>query len=243
MVARLARPHGEDTPGSRFLAVVGPSGSGKSSLVRAGSAPGAPTRRHSSDPDRGSSVDIVPGARPFDELGSALLRVRDRASSGPCRRPRGRRGGLVRAVAEHPAQDRETELVLVVDQLEELFTLIDVGSRAHARSSTRSRRRRRTRESRLRIVVTLRADFYRPTAERPAASGPCWPHAPRRSCRLSPERAGTSDRRDRPNASASPLEPGLARRRSSPTSPTSRARSLSCSTRSPSCSSSATTGR
>ncbi len=58
----------EATTNSAFIAVVGPSGSGKSSVVRAGLIP--VLRQH------GRWVAaMVPGAHPFDELENALLRL------------------------------------------------------------------------------------------------------------------------------------------------------------------------
>ena len=59
---------------NRFLAVVGPSGSGKSSVVRAGLVPalrrgGLPGSEH------WFVVDMFPGAHPLEELEQALLRV------------------------------------------------------------------------------------------------------------------------------------------------------------------------
>lgn len=97
-----------------FLAVVGPSGSGKSSVVRAGLLP--QLRRS------GALVaTMLPGSRPLAELGVALSRV---ASSevpdlyellavAPSTF-----GAAVRGVLPGPA-DR---LVLVIDQFEEAFT-------------------------------------------------------------------------------------------------------------------------
>jgi len=60
--------------GERFLAVIGPSGSGKSSVVRAGLIPAL--RRGALDGSEGWLIaDFTPGPRPFLELEAALLRV------------------------------------------------------------------------------------------------------------------------------------------------------------------------
>jgi len=91
----------------RFLAVLGPSGSGKSSLVRAGLIPrlrrGAVPRS-----DRWAFIIIRPGRNPFGELEAEGL-------SGASQ-------GLVEAVQNwqrlHPEAER---LALVLDQLEELL--------------------------------------------------------------------------------------------------------------------------
>jgi hypothetical protein len=70
-VARLVARLREDEPTARFLAVVGPSGSGKSSVVRAGLVPAL---RAGALP--GSSAwyvaQLLPGGDPFDELATAL---------------------------------------------------------------------------------------------------------------------------------------------------------------------------
>lgn len=70
LVARL----GEEIDYARFLAVVGPSGSGKSSVVRAGLIPAL---RYGALPgsENWFVVELFPGAYPFEELGAALLRV------------------------------------------------------------------------------------------------------------------------------------------------------------------------
>ena len=69
---RLLRRLEEDQPGSRFLAVVGPSGSGKSSVVRAGLVP-ALRRGSLPGSERWYVIDLLPGPHPIRELGSALL--------------------------------------------------------------------------------------------------------------------------------------------------------------------------
>ena len=64
-------------PWARFLAVVGPSGSGKSSVVRAGLLPAL--RSDAASSDEVFVADMFPGAHPIDELAAALLRVAVRA--------------------------------------------------------------------------------------------------------------------------------------------------------------------
>src|SRR5918995_5860271 len=59
---------------TRFLAVVGPSGSGKSSVVRAGLIP-ALRRGAVAGSDRWRIADMFPGSHPLDGLEAALLRV------------------------------------------------------------------------------------------------------------------------------------------------------------------------
>ena len=71
---RRGRSPPEPVDGARFLAVVGPSGSGKSSVVRAGLIP---TLRAGALPgsERWFYAEMLPGAHPFEELESALQRV------------------------------------------------------------------------------------------------------------------------------------------------------------------------
>ncbi len=68
LLAELAQPDG------RFLAVIGPSGSGKSSVVKAGLIP-ALRRGTQFDSEMWYMARMVPGAHPFQELETALLSV------------------------------------------------------------------------------------------------------------------------------------------------------------------------
>ncbi len=145
----------ETGPGSRFLAVVGPSGGGKSSVVRAG---------------------LVPAIR-HGALGARKIPSSPRCSrSTPPRRARGRapsdRGATCRPAARtarfrisRPARGggsgraRAGGVVLVVDQFEEVFTLTtDEPERELFLQALRVAVA--DPESRLRVIVTLRADFY-----------------------------------------------------------------------------------
>jgi hypothetical protein len=72
--ADLIRSLSSGSAGHRFLTVVGPSGSGKSSAVRAGLLPAL---RAGAVPgsDRWFYADMLPGSRPMEELEASLLRV------------------------------------------------------------------------------------------------------------------------------------------------------------------------
>jgi class 3 adenylate cyclase len=108
---------------TRFLAVVGPSGSGKSSVVRAGLIP-ALRRGAIPGSERWRIADMFPGARPLDGLEAALLRaVPDPPSSLIDQLQRGEHG-LHHAVLRLLPSDG-SELVLVIDQFEEVFTLVE----------------------------------------------------------------------------------------------------------------------
>lgn len=158
LLDRLADPG----PAGRLLAVVGPSGSGKSSVVRAGLLPAI--RRGALRGSEGWFIaEMFPGADPVAELVHSLLRVAPDPPIGLGRLLESGPGGLAEAV-NAILPPGSSELVLVVDQLEELFTLTD-------RESPRARFLEAIAQavadggSRLRVVVTLRADFLdRPLA-------------------------------------------------------------------------------
>jgi len=153
LVARLSEP-GE---GSRFLAVVGPSGSGKSSVLlagllpalRAGTIPGS---------DRWFMVTSQPGPYPFEELEGALLKVAVGPGSGLIE-PLARGEDSLARAARRVLPDDDSELLVVIDQFEEVFTLVrDEGERARFLAMLAAAAA--DPGSRVRIVVALRADFY-----------------------------------------------------------------------------------
>ncbi len=140
---------------------------------------------------------MFPGAHPIDELEAALLRIavrpvprlHDRLDSGS--------RGLLEAV--DLVAPGEAEVVLVVDQFEEVFTLTtDEREREQFLESLRVAAA--DPESRLRVIVTLRADFYdRPLiyprfgellAERTEAVPPLTPDELEQAIRGPAERVG-----------------------------------------------------
>ena len=142
---------------TRFLAVVGPSGSGKSSVVRAGLIPAL--RRGAIAGSEGWHIaDMFPGAHPLDGLESALLRAAPDPPASLMEQLERDEHGLHRAVLRLLPSD-QSELVLVIDQFEEVFTLVeDEDVRTHFLGSLEAAAN--DPRSRLRVVVTLRADFY-----------------------------------------------------------------------------------
>jgi WD40 repeat protein/DNA-binding XRE family transcriptional regulator len=161
LLGRMAEA-GDPTTGAgqelaRFLAVVGPSGSGKSSAVKAGLIPAL---RQGGLPgsDKWFIVDMLPGAHPWEELEAALLRVAVNPPQSLLAQLREDVRGLLRAVRRILPADEATELLLVLDQFEEVFTLVeDEAERAGFLDSlvTAALDPR----SRLRLVITMRADF------------------------------------------------------------------------------------
>ena len=153
LVARLR----ETGRGHRLLAVVGPSGSGKSSAVRAGLIP-AMRRGDAPGSEHWFVVEMHPGVQPFRELESALLRVATHHPPSLAEELEWGHRGLVQAVKQILPPD-SSELLLVIDQFEELFTLVPDDSRRNAFLDALAGAVSDT-ESRIRVVITLRADFY-----------------------------------------------------------------------------------
>jgi WD40 repeat protein len=103
-------------------------------------------------------VDMTPGAYPLEELEATLLRTAVNPPASLIEQLGSDDLGLMRAVKRVLPAGR-SELVLIVDQLEELFTLVeDEALRTHV--LTLIERAVRDPASRLRVIVTLRADFY-----------------------------------------------------------------------------------
>ena len=105
----------------RFVVLAGPSGSGKSSVVRAGLLP-ALRAGQLAEARNWVLSDMFPGAYPFEELAAALLRVgiEDPHEPGdPAYGPSWLSTRLARVLP------RDTELLLFVDQFEELWSVTD----------------------------------------------------------------------------------------------------------------------
>lgn len=148
--------------GERELYVIGPSGSGKSSLVFAGLVPSLRQAAASSGAHHVVRA-MRPGADPMAALAFVLSGVPDRplfasrdhapaASAGAPADP------LVDSLlddllAQHPGSER---VLLVIDQLEELFTIAGPPARAAFFAAIARLRR----APRLTLIFTMRADFY-----------------------------------------------------------------------------------
>lgn len=153
----------EDGIRGRLVLVVGGSGSGKSSVVRAGLLPRL-RRGDVPGSHRWFVATMMPGSSPFKELAECMRRVAVEHPSGLADRLAEDEGGVDRVLRTLVPGDEQ--LLLVVDQLEELFTLASgqdqrafLSGLMYAASAP---------DSRLRLVATLRADFYdRPLAHQP----------------------------------------------------------------------------
>lgn len=153
LLARLQDPD----PYQRFLAVVGPSGSGKSSVIKAGLIPAL-----RADALPGSTLWfyalMTPGLQPLVELEHALLSLAPRPIADLDTLLREDPRGLLQVV-QALLPDQHSDLVLVIDQFEEVFTQAD-----DPREAQQFLKLIQTAvtapESRVRVIVTLRADFY-----------------------------------------------------------------------------------
>jgi WD40 repeat protein/DNA-binding SARP family transcriptional activator len=157
LVERLLDRMREDGAGSRFLALVGPSGSGKSSAIGAGLLPRL-RRGAITGSEDWFIAQMVPGRHPLDELELALLRIAVSQPAGLMEQLRRDERGLLRA-ASLILPDEDSELLLIIDQFEELFALTvntqeSVGLLELLVAAVTEPR------SQVRILISLRADFY-----------------------------------------------------------------------------------
>ena len=162
LVDGLVRRLGRSELGGRLVLVVGGSGTGKSSVVRAGLLPRL----------RGGAVPgsehwfvttMLPGATPFKELAAALRRVAITDADDMVEHL-ARPGGIHATIRRLLPSDEQ--LLLVVDQFEELFTSAPEAVQRQFLDGVMDAVTNP--DSRLRLVGTLRADFYdRPLAFQP----------------------------------------------------------------------------
>ena len=111
---------------TRFLAVVGSSGSGKSSLVRAGLIPNLEAGFLVQDRDIWQIAKMKPGETPINNLAASLLDVTSEKPSFKQVKEfaEGIRNGGLQFILKHlqPSLDRnDTNMLLLVDQFEEIF--------------------------------------------------------------------------------------------------------------------------
>ncbi|MBX3084864.1 MAG: TIR domain-containing protein [Anaerolineae bacterium] len=154
LVNKLANRLHED----RFLAVVGASGSGKSSVVMAGLLP----KLRYEHPDWVILPPMKPGAQPVEELSIVLASQRQAAITNvrPDLESADTRGLLLQA----KLIGRECRVVLIVDQFEELFTLT-TDAAVRERFINLLTAAATAPDSNLTVILTLRADF----SDRPLA--------------------------------------------------------------------------
>jgi hypothetical protein len=158
----------------RFLAVVGASGSGKSSLAMAGLIP-----RFCADLcELGyatTTIILRPGQRPLHALRDALRRQGLRLPPDFVERLAAEPGMLLEVLTPQPPLRRAEEgeprrgggeghTLLLIDQFEELFTLCQDAAQRAAFDAALCHVIEHGGEA-ASVLLTLRSDFYRPTAD------------------------------------------------------------------------------
>ena len=144
-----------------FVGVVGASGSGKSSLVRAGLLPSLAS---GSLPDSASwlPVTISPGSEPMAALADGLSSIVSGVSLATMEE-RLRHEGLARTAAGViEAHEQSTRLLLVIDQFEEIFTAATDEDTLLFMDTVASA------VPQIAVVIALRADFYGQCGAHPA---------------------------------------------------------------------------
>ena len=146
----------------KVLVVGGPSGSGKSSLVRAGLIPALNAGAlHGSEKWR--STLLTPGHDPLAELHFQVSRTL----------PGGKSPVSLEDLLAHPTMARhlgwsngsEQPLIICIDQFEELFTLASAAQRSKFIAALSAMTD--PADSKVRIVIAIRADFYVACAQIP----------------------------------------------------------------------------
>ena len=169
LTARLAGRLRDD----HFLAIVGASGSGKSSVVRAGLIPALRAGKPLADgglPPAGSSQwaarVLTPTAHPLDALAVALTdaAIPDEAAALSARLAADPTA-LAAAARDLLAKEGRPRLLLVLDQFEEAFSLARDAAERRALFDNLVAAVDPTANHPITIVVALRADFYARFAE------------------------------------------------------------------------------
>lgn len=171
---RFQQLHG-DRSTIRILPIYGPSGSGKSSLARAGLIP-ALGKKPLPGSDRARVVVLTPGNHPLEALATVLARIvtqdpmpvaKTRELKEELLRPNSDKefDGL-RRVADVFPDISLSPLIVLVDQFEEIYTLCTDTTERHAfvenllcAASDRAQR--------VSIILTLRSDFLGATQQHP----------------------------------------------------------------------------
>lgn len=154
---------------NQFVAVVGASGSGKSSLIGAGLIP---RLRDTSGENSWIPIPFTPDnlgeGNPFASLATTLLRNSDAQEEQLAKRLHDT-PGLLAHFCNHvlSRQPENTRLLLFIDQFEELFTTVDPQFRLpFIRAIIQT-----LKNDRVHIVITVRGDFYGNCVEVPELAG------------------------------------------------------------------------
>ena len=165
---------------SRFVAVIGSSGSGKSSLVRAGLFPLLDEESEGSGGRNWRRVEMRPGDSPLDRLTQALLGLAREVSLDHGEAIAATRDELIAYRLRRSSQGvsdalteidglASTSIVLVVDQFEELFRFSDgAGGSPHEVARARDQATQfvqllleasRAPGFDIHVLITMRSDF------------------------------------------------------------------------------------
>ncbi|RPH60202.1 MAG: hypothetical protein EHM81_06710, partial [Chloroflexi bacterium] len=160
LVSRLAT--------ERFLAIVGASGSGKSSVARAGLVPAWQKGLETPGGRLDGPVHVItPTTHPLESLAASLTRDSESVTATTtlmddlARDPRSLHLAARKLLSRAGAQ----QLLLVVDQFEETFTLCKDPTERKAFIENLLTATAEDDGGPLRVVLTLRADFYHHCAE------------------------------------------------------------------------------
>jgi WD40 repeat protein len=170
LIKRLGQTH--------FLAVVGLSGCGKSSLIRTGLWSDLETGFLAQAGARWQVAELRPGHRPFASLAKALLKtdwgrnylpqLTDRTEAAAFLQAQLRRISLVgiHSVLQETPLPADTNLLLFVDQFEEIFRYYQQGDAEEAEAfvafllaSSQPSPRFSEEKHRIYVVITMRSDF------------------------------------------------------------------------------------
>ena len=148
---------------TNFLTVVGPSGSGKSSVVRAGVVPAVLGWKELVNdveplPANWKDIIITPTSHPLAKIAETLFPDNATAQDELQKQMQESDGALANALNKIAASDDHHRLI-VVDQFEELFTLCDEDDIREAFAANLLYIAQ-NRQPQLKIILALRADFY-----------------------------------------------------------------------------------
>jgi tetratricopeptide (TPR) repeat protein len=149
-----------------FLAVVGYSGCGKSSLVRTGLLAGLRTGFLTTANGNWQIAELRPGHRPFARLAEALLEENvltspfsDKTEAVPFLQASLRRGSLsLHKILEETPLPENTSLLILVDQFEEIFRYYQQGDKNDAATFVEWLLVS-SKHPAVYIVITMRSDF------------------------------------------------------------------------------------
>lgn len=152
----LALPEASPPNAVYFLAVVGASGSGKSSLVRAGLVPSLRWNKQSAE---WQIPVLTPTARPLESLADCLVGENGQEAGTLAGTMLKDPAGLMDFVKHKLLSRKQLSFLLVVDQFEEVFTLCHSEEEREAFIDNLLTAASDM-EKQIIVLITLRADFY-----------------------------------------------------------------------------------